>query len=730
MLAARRTVMAAGALIGLLFAASPPALAEHRTGDALVVFGDSSYPPYESLIDGKPAGANVDLWNAIGRTLGRPIDMRLIAWEQAQREVLAGAGDALSFVALTEERQRLYDFTRPTFTFRFPIFARANDLTTLSLQDLSGKRIAVKRGGFPVTALARLRPEAIAVPVDSVVEGFRMLLRGEVDGVMETEWVGYDLLRAHRFSGIHASPDALAVRTAHIAIRKGDTDLLREIDRAIGQLTESYELDRIADKWAGTDFVVWDRRDFQRTTIAASAGVVALLGLLGGLYVLRVRRANRYLRNEIAKREATQNQLYQAQKMEAIGQLAGGIAHDFNNLIGAILGFANFIVDDTDSKSREHGYARRILAASRRARELIQQILAFSRFDPGSLQPTALPALLEETAELLRATLPSTITVAIEARHEGTTVRGNPTQLTQVLVNLGINAADALAGARGRITLSVDRVDFDDRRWSPLTAAPRAASHFDAPRSEPGVGGANRIVIGALNPGIPHVVVSVRDDGPGMAAATLARIFEPFYTTKPRGKGTGLGLSVVQRIVLAHEGAVHVTSKPGEGTTFEIVLPATDDIAEVERPVLAVDPAPKRKKAHVIVVDDDVDFGDMVSVALDRAGYESAVVNHPHEALEAFDEEDAVWDIVVTDQTMPEISGLELIGRLKARRPGLRCLLCTAYTVTGLSREEALAAGADAFLNKPIEIADLLETVAGLLALEGTPGAQAQPGLR
>lgn len=729
MAAARRTANAAGALIALLFASCGSALAQNPAREALVVFGDANFPPYESLVDGRPAGANVDLWNAIGRVLGRQIDMRLLPWEEAQRQILAGAGDALSFVAITEERQRHYDFSRPTFTFRFPVFARVNDISTLSLNGLSGKRIAVKRGGFPAAALARLRPDAVAVPIDNVIDGFRMLLRGEVDGVVETEWVGYDLLRAHRFFGIRASPDALAVRTAHIAVRKGDSALLAEIDRAVGQLIANYELDRIADRWASSDFVFWDRRDFERTTIAAAAGVVAVLALLGGLYLLRVRRANRYLRDEIARREATQNQLYQAQKMEAIGQLAGGIAHDFNNLIGAILGFANFIVDDTDPKSRQHGYAQRILAASRRARELIQQILAFSRFDPGTLQPVAVPWLLDDTAELLHATLPSTTSVSVESRLPGATVRGNPTQLAQVLINLGINASDALAGRPGQIALTVDRVDLDDRRWTPLTVRPRSAAQFDTPRSDIADGGAGRVIIGALDPNIPYVVISVRDDGPGMTPATLARIFEPFYTTKPRGKGTGLGLSVVQRLVLAHEGALQVLSKPGAGTTFEIVLPAAPagEKAEPAKPAASPEPAPRKKKGHVIVVDDDVDFGDMVSVALDRAGYESAVVNHPLEALEVFAEDGSAWDVVVTDQTMPDISGLELIGRLKAQRPKLRCLLCTAYTSTGLSREEALAAGADAFLHKPIEIADLLQTVASLMASKEARGG-AQPG--
>jgi signal transduction histidine kinase/ActR/RegA family two-component response regulator len=717
-------------LAWLIAAFGGGAAAQAPAREALVVFGDDNFPPYESLIDGRAAGANVDLWNAIGQVLQRRIDIRLGPWSESQAEILRGAGDALSFVNITEERQRLYDFTQPTFTFRFPIFTRANDLPDFSVQNLSGKRLAVKRGGFPASILATSRPEATAVPVDSIVEAFRMLLRGEVDGVIESEWVGYDLLRSSRFTGIRGTADALAVRTAHIAVRKGDTVLVEELNQAIRTLTETGVLDAIADKWAGTDFVLWERRDFQRTALSVGAGVLGVIALLNLLYVLRIRRANRRLREEIAKRETAQNQLYQAQKMEAMGQLAGGIAHDFNNLIGAILGFANFIVEDTDPRSREHGYARRILTASRRARELIQQILAFSRTDPGTRQPTAVPTLLNDTVELLRATLPSSIALAIEIRCRDATVSGNPTQLIQVLINLAINAADARGGAPGRITLTVDRLLAADRVWDRLMTTP--ADRPDIPRSQRGNDGVTRIVIGAVNEAQENLVIGVHDDGPGIAPDVMARLFEPFFTTKPRGKGTGLGLPIVQRLVLAHGGALRVSSKPGAGASFEIVLPAlAATLVDDNAPAPAAAASRIGKKGHVIVVDDDLDFGDMVSTALDRAGYETVVVNHPREALEAFDEEDCPWRVVVTDQTMPDISGLELINRLKARRPDLRCLLCTAYTSTGLGPQEALAAGADAFLRKPVEIAELLAVVARLFAaIPENAGRAAQSGSR
>gem|GEM_PF-1429158 len=714
--------------LAFLLAAAAAAPAQVPSREALIVFGDSSFPPYESLVDGKPAGANVDLWNAIGAILGRRIDMRLGPWDDAQRQVLAGAGDALSFVAVTDERRQNYDFTGPTFTFRYPVFARANDVARVNPKNLAGKRIAVKRGGFPAAVLTQLSPNALPVLIDSVVEGFRMVLRGEVDGLIETEWVGYDLLRANRFSGISATPEALAVRTAHIAVRKGDQALVNELNRAIARLSESDELDRIADKWAGADFVLWDRREFQRTLLITAASVFAVLSLLGGLYGWRLWRVNVSLREEIVKRETAQNQLYQAQKMEAMGQLAGGIAHDFNNLIGAVLGFARFIAEDTEPKSRVHGYAQRILSASQRARDLIQQILAFSRRENATRQPMAIARLVEESAELLRATVPATL--AIEVRNDFPEAWSivNPTQITQILVNLCLNAADAMGGKTGTLTLVAARLSESDMRFKALVADEGDGLPQMELASTPD--GVSRCYSGSLRKGRAYLVLCVRDHGSGMTPDVLLKIFDPFFTTKPQGQGTGLGLPMVQRLVGAHEGAMVITTRPGMGTSFDIILPVSDRTAPetAESVIRAPGTEPPRElaaiKGRVLVVDDDLHFGDMISTALDRAGYEVGVCGRPSEAIEVFAEQPLLWDVVVSDQTMPEMSGLEMIGRLKALNPGLRCILCTGYASSSLNTASARAGGADAFFHKPVDVDRILALIGGFTAGKATPSAR------
>ena len=415
---------------------------------------------------------------------------------------------------------------------------------------------------------------------------------------------------------------------------------------------------------------------------------------------------------------ALEREVQEAQKMDAVGQLAGGIAHDFNNLIGAILGFARFIAEDTEETSPIHGYASRILSASQRARDLIQQILSFSRRENAPRQPTAITKLVEESAQLLRATVPATLSIEVHNDFPEAWSIANQTQITQILVNLCLNAADAMAGRPGTLTLALERLpDVDPRlRWL-LASDPGSLPRVDAAA---GPGQPSRCFVGALRTGVPYLVLSVRDEGPGIPAEQLAKIFDPFFTTKPRGQGTGLGLSVVQRLVLAHDGAIVVTTRLGTGTTFDIILPVSGrsnrDIVEA---VTRDDPATPRQagdsaRARVLVVDDDQHFGDMVSTALDRAGYEVGVCGRPREAIEVFGQRPQRWDVLVTDQTMPEMSGLELIGRLKSLNPALRCILCTGYAVGGLNAASARAGGADVFFNKPVDVDALMTTIAGL----------------
>ncbi|WP_119422460.1 PAS domain S-box protein [Desertibaculum subflavum] len=404
--------------------------------------------------------------------------------------------------------------------------------------------------------------------------------------------------------------------------------------------------------------------------------------------------------------EILERRLRRAEKMEALGRLAGGIAHDFNNLLGAIVGFAGFIAEDSEPGGRTHAFAERILAASDRAKSIVREVLAFSRPPEPRRQRIALGSHLVETVEILRPALPPGVHVEIQTHDPEIAIDADPAQLTQVVMNLMLNAADALEGRPGTIQVAAD-----------LAAAPLPA--VDRPEAEPDIevsalpDGRLRCTVGHLRPGAA-AVIRVTDHGHGISRQNLERIFDPFFTTKTKGKGTGLGLPVVHGIVLAHHGAIVVHSRAEEGTTFEVLLPAA-----AAGEVLSLDVASRMTasgRGRILVVDDDEDFGDMVAIALGRAGYETAVVNDPAAALDVVGDDPTVWDLVITDYTMPGMNGIQLIERLAVLQPDLPCVLCSGFGI-GVDEASAVAAGASAFLAKPIEIAALVEQVAKLIAV-------------
>jgi PAS domain S-box-containing protein len=415
--------------------------------------------------------------------------------------------------------------------------------------------------------------------------------------------------------------------------------------------------------------------------IPGASGEPAAVGLLI-TDVTELRRAERHLQ--------------QSQKMEALGRLAGGVAHDFNNIVGAITGFARFIAQDTPEGSASRQHAERILAASLRAKQLIEQILAFSRRGDTNRHNVPIAAALEETVALLKATLPAGTSVAAEPVAPDLTVKADPAQLGQVLLNICVNASDALGGTPGRIDITVRRQPGAEAVETIRQGAPLIVRDADL-----------RLVLGALDPALDYIGISIADTGPGMSRAVLESMFEPFFTTKPPGQGTGLGLAVVHGIVLNHGGAIAVTSRPGQGATFDVWLPAGAEAA-------ALPPPSAGGRGRILVVDDDADFGDMIATSMERLGYEVVVAERASEAVQAVEEDPQLWTLVITDQEMPELSGLDVIQRIKRRRPDLPCILCTAYG-RGVTDAAARAAGASDFVTKPVDPLLLGETVNRLL---------------
>jgi len=397
-----------------------------------------------------------------------------------------------------------------------------------------------------------------------------------------------------------------------------------------------------------------------------------------------------------AARASLEAQLRESQKMEAIGTLAGGIAHDFNNILAAILGNAQLAREDANcDQPQVQNSLDEISKAGKRGRDLVQQILSFSRRQPSQRKRILLCPVIEEAVRLLRATLPARLTLAVECAADLPAVLADANQIVQVVVNLATNAMQAVGDAPGQIRVKLDAVSLD----APLLEKHPAlqALHDKYPGS-------------ALR-------LAVSDDGQGMDAATLERIFEPFFTTKPVGTGTGLGLSVVHGVVQAHDGAVVVESQLGRGTTFMVYLPAgatqpdervADTNAEAANPLSGV-----ARGQHLLYIDDDESLVFLMVRLLERRGYRVSGYADPSAALAALRADPGAVDLVVTDYNMPGTSGLEVARAVRAIRADLPVAVVSGFIDENL-RARADEAGVRQLIFKATEVEELCEAFARL----------------
>jgi nitrogen-specific signal transduction histidine kinase/CheY-like chemotaxis protein len=361
----------------------------------------------------------------------------------------------------------------------------------------------------------------------------------------------------------------------------------------------------------------------------------------------------------------------EAQKLDALGTLAGGIAHDFNNLLGTIISFTEVArMDNPDNEELQNNLGE-VLKASHRATTLVRQILSFSRQQPFARQRLALAPVVKEALQLLRASWPTTIRIEPNIAHDLPDVLADLNQIHQIILHLCTNAAQAMRGQTGQLQVqlaALNRKDF------------AVASDWELPAGD-------------------YVRLIVSDTGQGMDEPTLARAFEPFFTTKGRGEGTGLGLSVVHGIVKAHAGAITVESQPGGGTCVTVYLPA---LPPMEAQELAADTEiPLGRGQRILFVDDEVGLGEVAKKMIQRLGYQPRIFNHAAAAWSAVQMNPTDWDLLLSDLTMPGMSGLELAQRVLQLRPGLPVILMSGDSGP-LTLAEVQAKGVGQLLNKPL----------------------------
>ena len=376
----------------------------------------------------------------------------------------------------------------------------------------------------------------------------------------------------------------------------------------------------------------------------------------------------------------------ESQKMEAIGTLAGGIAHDFNNILGTILGNAELARQDARANWQALVSLEEIQKAGQRAKDLVQQILSFSRRQPTSRRVMSLSSVVEESARMLRATLPGGVRIQCRCDADTPSVVADPTQVQQVLLNLGTNAAHALEDRSGGIDIHVEGITLDE-----------ASARFDL----------------NLRPG-RYARIVVSDTGHGMNATTQRRIFEPFFTTKPAGKGTGLGLSVAHGIMQAHEGAIVVHSEPGKGSRFELYFPRARAEAAVPGTSEGASPASEGRGQHILYIDDDEAQVFLIKRMLERWGYRVSGYLEQREALDALLSGKQRFDLVVTDFNMPGMSGLEVARAIRDAQPDLPVIVVSGY-VTDALRAQAAQAGVRELISKPHELEELRDVVQRLV---------------
>ncbi len=393
-----------------------------------------------------------------------------------------------------------------------------------------------------------------------------------------------------------------------------------------------------------------------------------------------LQKANAELITQIVEREKLEEELRQIQKMEAMGTLAGGIAHDFNNILSAIMGYLELAKTEIDPKSPANIELDEVFKASLRAKDLVQQILTFSRRKDAEKKPVKLNLLVQEGIKLLRASIPATIEIRRNIPEQCPNVVADPTQIHQIVMNLCTNAYQAMRNSGGVLSISLE---------------------------EKAIGREDYLLGYSLEPG-PYLLLQISDTGQGISPEILPKIFEPYFTTKKINEGTGLGLSVVHGIVKSHHGHITVYSEVGVGTTFKVYLPI-DSPHEESKPREGAEEVLGGSE-RIIFVDDEESLVKLGSILLRNLGYEVAAFGRSTEALQAFREAPDNYDLIITDMTMPGMTGVELAREVKQVRADIPIILCTGFT-ENLDEKRVSDMGIFAYLTKPVLQKNLADTI-------------------
>ena len=394
----------------------------------------------------------------------------------------------------------------------------------------------------------------------------------------------------------------------------------------------------------------------------------------------------RIIVSDISDRKHIEEELRQAQKMDSIGTLTGGIAHDFNNILNIIIGNTELALEDIPESSPVHDNLEEIMTAGLRATNIIMQLLNFSRKGEQKLQPIKIAFVIKDALKFLRSTIPTTIDIHQDIFVTNETILADPTQINQIMMNLCINASQAMEQTGGELAITVEKVFLDD----------------DSIKDYPGYPD--------LKPG-NHIKVRVNDTGPGIDTKIMPRIFDPYFTTKDVAKGSGMGLAVVHDIIKSHGAAIRVDSSPGKGTKFSMLFPLVMQGAIIDA---KTSPEIIKGSETILFIDDEISILKMAKKMFERLGYKVQTAATSQEALEKFKLNPDHFDLVITDMTMPHMTGVKLSEKIKAIRPDIPIIICTGHS-TLIDEEKAKALGFAAYIMKPINIQKTAKTIRKVL---------------
>ena len=426
--------------------------------------------------------------------------------------------------------------------------------------------------------------------------------------------------------------------------------------------------------------VTFIRKNGESASLLWSAATIEIMGT--AYFINSVADISDRKRAEEEK-ERLQSQLQQAQKMEAVGTLAGGIAHDFNNILAVILGNAELASDDIPDWNPASKSLKAIHQASIRAKDMVKHLLAFSRKSGEVNRPINIAPIVQESMEMLRSAVPTSIAFDQHISGETCNILGDAAQINQIVMNLVTNAAHAMAEEGGHLEVTLEKVDL-----------PEEKSCFNE----------------VLPPGA-YVRLKVRDTGEGIEPEIMERIFDPYFTTKEVGKGTGMGLSVIHSIVKSYDGGIRVESELGKGTLFEIYFPALEKMVEEEK---KPEGEIRRGSERILFVDDEESMVDLNRQRLERLGYQVKSTTKPLEALEWFRADPDQFDVIITDMTMPRMTGDKLAAEILEIRPHMPVIICTGYSER-MSAKKADALGVSKYIEKPIGARNLASSLREVL---------------